>query len=72
MRKSPVVRRGERSTYKTSAEAVTRYSYTRMQVKDLGSSSEILHAAARYSLVILAEVYITTPDVVPISLALNH
>jgi hypothetical protein len=43
-----------------------------MQVKELGSSSEILHAATRYSLVIPAEVYITMPDVVSISLALNH
>jgi hypothetical protein len=43
-----------------------------MQVKELISSSEILHAAPHYSLVIPAEVYITMPDVVPISLALHH
>jgi hypothetical protein len=35
-----------------------------MQVKELISWSEILHAAPHYSLVIPAEVYITMPDVV--------
>jgi hypothetical protein len=43
-----------------------------MQGKAPSSSSEILQAATHYSSVIPAEVYITMPDVVPISLALHH
>lgn len=43
-----------------------------MQGKAPRGSLEILQAATHYSSVIPAEVYITMPDVVPISLALYH